>query len=202
LNVALQLGSLDSLSGFPRSVLFPNLSTFKSSNLPTVLQPSFGTIFVHSKPFRINSCKSVSKQMTSTPFRINTYEKTRGWGRGAIACRKRLICSNLSRFLSNSCALFCTTGLAYPLFLQSFAHSLHRDGGCGAYTRNLAHASGISRTKRKQTRTGQTCWSLGAAASPNAVTSRPRPGQFSLSGPSSLRLCPDVVQPIRPCQPN
>ena len=31
-------------------------------------------------PFRINTCKSVSKQRTSTTFRMNTYEKTRGVG--------------------------------------------------------------------------------------------------------------------------
>ncbi len=30
--------------------------------------------------FRMNTCKSVSKQMTLTPFRMNTYEKHRGWG--------------------------------------------------------------------------------------------------------------------------
>src|SRR6266852_3894982 len=30
--------------------------------------------------FRINTCKSVSKQMTLTPFRINTYAKTGGGG--------------------------------------------------------------------------------------------------------------------------
>ncbi|MCU1241474.1 MAG: hypothetical protein JWO71_2200 [Candidatus Acidoferrum typicum] len=39
-----------------------------------------------SNPFAINTCKSVSKQMTLTSFRINTYEKqgeggpTRGGG--------------------------------------------------------------------------------------------------------------------------
>ncbi len=33
-------------------------------------------------PFRINTCKSVSKQRALTPFRINTYEKHRGGGRG------------------------------------------------------------------------------------------------------------------------
>src|SRR5579859_753967 len=33
-----------------------------------------------SKPFRINTCKSVSKQTTLTPFRINTYEKKGGVG--------------------------------------------------------------------------------------------------------------------------
>jgi len=31
-------------------------------------------------PFRINTCKSVSKQATLTPFRINTYEKRGGRG--------------------------------------------------------------------------------------------------------------------------
>jgi hypothetical protein len=31
-------------------------------------------------PFRINTCKSVSKQTTLTSFRINTYEKHRGGG--------------------------------------------------------------------------------------------------------------------------
>src|SRR5713101_7447580 len=30
------------------------------------------------KPFRMNTFKSVSKQKTLTPFRINTYEKQRG----------------------------------------------------------------------------------------------------------------------------
>jgi hypothetical protein len=29
---------------------------------------------------RINTCKSVSKQMTLTPFRMNTYEKKGGEG--------------------------------------------------------------------------------------------------------------------------
>ena len=31
-------------------------------------------------PFRINTCKSVSKQSTLSPFRMNTYEKQRGVG--------------------------------------------------------------------------------------------------------------------------
>src|SRR6266849_10083516 len=30
--------------------------------------------------FRMNTCKSVSKQSTLTTFRMNTYEKHRGWG--------------------------------------------------------------------------------------------------------------------------
>src|SRR2546427_5145804 len=33
-----------------------------------------------ANPFRMNTCKSVSKQTTLTPFRINTYEKHGGEG--------------------------------------------------------------------------------------------------------------------------
>jgi hypothetical protein len=32
------------------------------------------------KPFRMNTCRSVAKQRTLTPFRMNTYEKHRGVG--------------------------------------------------------------------------------------------------------------------------
>jgi len=35
-------------------------------------------------PFRINTCKSVSKQRTSTSFRMNTYEKTPGGGTSSL----------------------------------------------------------------------------------------------------------------------
>jgi hypothetical protein len=35
----------------------------------------FCTILVQCKLFRMNTCKTVSKQTTSTRFRINTYEK-------------------------------------------------------------------------------------------------------------------------------
>src|SRR5260370_41798532 len=40
----------------------------------------FSRFWHHLTPFRINTCKSVSKQTTLSPFRINTYEKTGGWG--------------------------------------------------------------------------------------------------------------------------
>jgi hypothetical protein len=38
------------------------------------------TIAVLASPFRMNTCKSVSKQTTLTPFRMNTCEKTGGGG--------------------------------------------------------------------------------------------------------------------------
>src|SRR5258708_2498301 len=40
----------------------------------------FAQFWCNASPFRINTCKSVSKQTTLTPFRMNTYEKTGGWG--------------------------------------------------------------------------------------------------------------------------
>jgi hypothetical protein len=41
-------------------------------------------------PFRMNTCKSVSKQRTLTPFRMNTYEKYRGEGGAASLARSAL----------------------------------------------------------------------------------------------------------------
>ena len=157
LNSALQLGSLDSLSGFLRSLTL-NLSTSKSKlhrncgvdtpawsgrpNLPTILRLPFPTILAHSKPSRINTCKSASKQTALTPFRINTYEKTRGGGRGAIACVPTIPILESSAhhsspathhsplysssFLSNSCALFCTLlrlAKTQLIYFQTLPHS-------------------------------------------------------------------------------
>ena len=45
-------------------------------------KPHFAQFWCNISPFRINTCKSVSKQTTLSTFRINTYEKTGGWGRG------------------------------------------------------------------------------------------------------------------------
>src|SRR5229473_3464435 len=42
--------------------------------------PRFAQFSCNVNPFRINTSKSVSKQTTLTPFRINTYEKHTGWG--------------------------------------------------------------------------------------------------------------------------
>jgi hypothetical protein len=40
----------------------------------------FARIMLTCKPFRMNTCKSVSKQRALTSFRINTYKKHRGRG--------------------------------------------------------------------------------------------------------------------------
>src|SRR5712692_1467192 len=41
-------------------------------------KPPFAQFWCNVSPFRINTCKSASKQTTLTPFRMNTYEKTGG----------------------------------------------------------------------------------------------------------------------------
>ncbi len=43
-------------------------------------KPHFAQFWCNVSSFRINTCKSVSKQMTLSTFRINTYEKTGGRG--------------------------------------------------------------------------------------------------------------------------
>src|SRR5260370_41513848 len=42
--------------------------------------PRFAQFWCNLNPFRINTCKSVSKQTTLSPFRMNTYKKHRGGG--------------------------------------------------------------------------------------------------------------------------
>ena len=79
------------------SALF--VGTTRGGGTPTPIpNPAFGSILLcelcalrdlcveffspahMSNPFRMNTCKSVSKQSTLTPFRMNTYEKHRGGG--------------------------------------------------------------------------------------------------------------------------
>src|SRR5260370_29421053 len=47
----------------------------------------FAQFWCNISPFRINTCKSVSKQRTLTTFRMNTYEKI--WGGGGHFCCRR-----------------------------------------------------------------------------------------------------------------
>jgi len=69
--------------------------------------------------FRINTCKSVSKQRTLTTFRINTYEK-RGEGGGG---------TNWNLRDTLAVAITCATWRLYLLWSQSIAHtSCHHRG--------------------------------------------------------------------------
>src|SRR5216683_2071923 len=72
----------------------------------------FAQSWCNISPFRINTSKSVSKQTTLTPFRMNTYEKTGGWGGSSQtvnnprAPRLRVIfLSSLPRYLLTSLPL-------------------------------------------------------------------------------------------------
>jgi hypothetical protein len=50
--------------------------------------PHFAQFWCNISPFRINTSKSVSKQTTLTPFRMNTYEKHGGGGGGIFRLRR------------------------------------------------------------------------------------------------------------------
>src|SRR6266849_2830697 len=72
----------------------------------------FAQFWCNATPFRINTSKSVSKQTTLTLFRMNTYEKTGGWGgsprtvNNPRAPRLRVIfLSSLPRYLLTSLPL-------------------------------------------------------------------------------------------------
>jgi hypothetical protein len=59
----------------------PASSTHAACPLALSLEGALPQHFaLDSKSFRMNTCKSVSKQRTLTPFRMNTYEKHRGEG--------------------------------------------------------------------------------------------------------------------------
>src|ERR1700682_1175497 len=61
----------------------PDRSLSVASVSPVECLPAHYPLLTNRPPlttFRINTCKSVSKQRTLTPFRMNTYEKHRGGG--------------------------------------------------------------------------------------------------------------------------
>src|SRR5260370_9259960 len=85
-------------------------------------------------PFRMNTCKSVSKQRTSTPFRMNTYEKTPGGG-GILPIlerpqTKRIRGSSANLRTLNACALSFSVSASPPSTFNcglstSFSPPLH-----------------------------------------------------------------------------
>ena len=81
-------------------------------------------LFHHSpKPFKMNTCKSVSKQSTLTPFRINTYEK-----QGKRALFAQFWC-NVSPFRINTCK-----SVSKQRTLTTFRmNTYEKQGGGGCY---------------------------------------------------------------------
>jgi len=127
-NSTLQLGSLDSLSGFLRSLLLLKPSTCKPSNLSTILQLPSCTVSVHSKPFRINTCKAGSKQTILTVFRINT-----SWGRPHSA---QFWC-NVTPFRINTCKSVSKQMTLSPFRINTY----EKTGGWGSpLPRATAHS--------------------------------------------------------------
>ena len=61
-------------------------------------RPNSAQFWCNVSSFRINTCESVSIQTTLSPFRINTYEKTGGWGAQIL----RLPYSVLLHFVTSS----------------------------------------------------------------------------------------------------
>src|ERR1700674_66493 len=84
LSSALQFAPLASHCRSP--LLLPCLCSISGARAPKSFgncayeKYSFCRILVQCNAFRINTCKSVTKQTTLTFFRINTYEKHRGRG--------------------------------------------------------------------------------------------------------------------------
>src|SRR5260370_1826558 len=73
-----------------------------------------------SKPFRINTCESVSKQSTLNTFRINTCEKQGGGGPHTF---------RVSSVQYPASRTICATWRLYPLWPQSIAHTSRHHGG-------------------------------------------------------------------------
>jgi hypothetical protein len=87
--------------------------------------------------FRMNTCKSVTKQTTLTPFRMNTYAKTGGGGYLLPPCSqppqraKSFASYHIPVTLAVSCdyALFGATAARQTFSHQEVTHSFHRNGG-------------------------------------------------------------------------
>ena len=109
-----------------------------SASAPPEKQSEVAHFWCTRKSLRINTCKSVSKQSTLTPFRINTYEK-RGEGEELLdflSPRHRTRHAvTLSPPPSTSCA-----------YLRILAHTSRRRGG--VYTRvEVSSASTAAQTQ-------------------------------------------------------
>ncbi len=136
-------------------------------------------------PFRINTCKSVSKQMTSTPFRISTCEK-RGEGRAWLISSRSAgtppaasqhanpftsstssisFPSNLLRTLERSCRSFPSSRPLFSMFCRLF---LQNTGGVGVATVRSPDQNreprGAARVGGTHAASGMVYWSRETAA--------------------------------------
>ncbi len=98
-------------------------------------------ITAHRPPklFRINTCKSLSKQTTLTPFRTYTYKKT--GGRGVLWLTRFLLSSNVPTRLQPSFVFNRFHTLPSSVSCKSFAY--HSYENCRVYTNN-SHSGTLS----------------------------------------------------------
>jgi hypothetical protein len=71
-------------------------------------------------PFRINTCKSVTKQTTLITFRINSYAKTGGGGPTLCA-----LCFRAKVLPSEPCPTRCRASCTYPLLTYPHLPTTH-----------------------------------------------------------------------------
>ena len=110
----------------PRRYPLPLFFSPRCATLPTEHTPRFSRRPLRPlSTFRINTCKSVSKQTTLTPFRMNTYEKPRVGGGGGTPVSRDF--TRHSPLVTSP--ITCTTRRLYPAPPQSIAHSSRRHGG-------------------------------------------------------------------------
>ena len=86
-------------------------------------KPHFAQFWCNISPFRMNTCKSVSKQTTLSTFRINTYEKTGGWGADSGTRHPSVSTGVMLKFFA---FIFLRT-LWQDQKLKSLPHSLHKN---------------------------------------------------------------------------
>ena len=100
--------------------------------------PHFAQFLCNVSPFRINTSRTVSKQTALTPFRMNTYEKSVGWGEGAFPPSSNRSCSTgqetqlLSLYtVAHSLAVFLHQLKTQPFYFQAIPHSFAKTHGVG-----------------------------------------------------------------------
>jgi hypothetical protein len=110
------------------------------------------SLLTSCNPFRINTCKSVCKQRTLTPFKINTYEKTRGSGPVTVNQTSAATASDYPDHRSTAvppstlvyvqCNPFIFNQFQKP-FLQLLSFHTNTNAPVGVYTSALRPLEGV-----------------------------------------------------------
>ena len=118
----------------PASHLTPFLPTFSENTACKRTLSSKNSARAPASPlstFRMNTCKSVSKQRTLTPFRMNTYAKTGGGGSHGSAPVFRIGLPRIPLRASPPQRSFVFSYLQIPRRANSFFSHPYKMPGCG-----------------------------------------------------------------------